>query len=231
MKKLTIIVLFLLTTIISKAQDDSGLHFGLKITPGLTWLKTDSKVFESNGTKFGFAYGLITEFKFSDRYAFATGIDVIYRGGNLKYSSDITTGNTRVVTVTESELKLQYIELPLTLKLKTKEIGALTYYLQVGVAPGLNLSSRANFSSSLETTVNGGTPATSTFEETDVDYKDETNNFDLSMIIGGGIEYTLSGSTVLLVGLQFNNGLLDASDQDDLKMNSNLLGLTVGVLF
>lgn len=51
------------------------------------------------------------------------------------------------------------------------------------------------------------------------------------MIIGGGIEYTLSGSTVLLVGLQFNNGLLDASDQDDLKMNSNLLGLTVGVLF
>ncbi|MBK7570771.1 MAG: hypothetical protein IPI10_03790 [Bacteroidetes bacterium] len=61
--------------------------------------------------------------------------------------------------------------------------------------------------------------------------QDETNNLNLSMLIGGGIEYTLSGSTVLLVGLQLNNGLLDASDQDDLKMNSNLLGLTVGVLF
>ncbi|MBK7570770.1 MAG: outer membrane beta-barrel protein [Bacteroidetes bacterium] len=86
MKKLTIIVLFILTAFGSKAQSDEGLHFGLKITPSIAWLKTDSKVFESNGTKFGFAYGLITEFNFSDHYAFATGIDVTYRGGNLKSS-------------------------------------------------------------------------------------------------------------------------------------------------
>jgi hypothetical protein len=51
------------------------------------------------------------------------------------------------------------------------------------------------------------------------------------MIIGGGIEYTLSGSTVLLVGVQFNNGFLDVSDDEELKMNSNLLGLSVGILF
>lgn len=234
MKKLTILVLLFLTTLITKAQDDNGMHFGLKITPSIGWLRTDSKGVESNGTKFAFGYGLITEFKFSDRYSFATGLDVTYRGGNLK--SSITSGDqtTSTTTNTESSFNLQYIELPLTLKLKTKEIGYLTYYLQVGVAPGINIRARADIKSNTETsTTTGGTTTktTSNFELTGEDVQDDINNFNLSMLIGGGIEYTLSGSTVLLVGLQFNNGLLDASDQADIKMNSNLLGLTVGVLF
>ena len=66
MKKLTVIVLFILTSIVSKAQSDEGLHFGLKITPSLAWLRTDSKSVETNGSKFGFSYGLITEFKFAE---------------------------------------------------------------------------------------------------------------------------------------------------------------------
>lgn len=230
MKKLTVLALLFLTTFISKAQDDNGMHFGLKITPALGWLRTDSKGVESNGTKFAFGYGLITEFKFSDRYSFATGLDVTYRGGNLKSSFETNDGTTRIVSVTESSLNLQYIELPLTLKLKTKEIGYLTYYLQVGVAPGINIRARGDIKSSTQTTV-GGNTTNANVELTDEDVQDDINNFNLSMLIGGGIEYTLSGSTVLLVGLQFNNGLLDASDQPDIKMNSNLLGLTVGVLF
>ncbi len=51
------------------------------------------------------------------------------------------------------------------------------------------------------------------------------------MIIGGGVEYTLSGSTTLLLGVQFNNGFMDIADGDDLKANSNYLALTVGILF
>jgi hypothetical protein len=34
------------------------------------------------------------------------------------------------------------------------------------------------------------------------------------MIIGAGVEYGLSGQTVLLAGLQFTNGFLDAFDTD-----------------
>ena len=60
--------------------------------------------------------------------------------------------------------------------------------------------------------------------------KDNINYLNVSMIIGGGTEYTLSGSTVLLAGLQFNNGFLDVFD-DDSKVNSNYLALTLGILF
>ncbi len=232
MKKLTAIALLILAGFVSKAQDDEGLHFGLKITPSIAWLRTDSKGVESDGSKFGFCYGLITEFKFSDHYSFATGVDVTYRGGKLRQTTETNDNITKIVTIAESASTLQYIELPVTLKLKTNEIGYLTYYLQAGLAPGINIRSRGDIKINTQTTTLAtNSTVTSNVEFTDEDIQDDINNINLSMIIGGGVEYTLSGSTVLLVGLQFNNGLLDVSDDPDLKMNSNMLGLSVGILF
>ena len=204
------------------APDQSGLHFGLKAAPSLAWLRTDTKGIESDGSKFGFSYGLITEFRFAPNYAFATGLDVTYRGGKFKRA--ITLLDT--ITKTTSSISLQYIEIPVTLKLKTNQIGYLTYYLQAGVAPGLNIRAKADY----ETTLQSGT-YTLNGTESNVDVKDDINNFNLSMIIGGGLEYTLSGSTTLLVGVQFNNGFLDVIDGDEIKANSNYLALTIGILF
>ena len=50
------------------------------------------------------------------------------------------------------------------------------------------------------------------------------------MIVGIGLEYTVSGETVFLTGLQFNNGFLDAFDGTP-KVNTNYLALTLAVLF
>ncbi len=232
MKKLTAVALLILSGFASQAQNNEGLHFGLKVTPSIAWLRTDTKGTESDGSKFGFCYGLITEFRFSDNYSFATGLDVTYRGGKLRQTTEVNDNITKVVTIAESALTLQYIELPITLKLKTNEIGYLTYYLQAGLAPAINIRSRGDIAINTQTTTLAtDDKVTSNVEVDDEDIQDEINNINLSMIIGGGIEYTLSGSTVLLVGIQFNNGLLDVSDDEELKMNSNLLGLSVGILF
>ena len=221
-------ILLILTTILLlssqlKAQDDRKLHFGLKASPSLAWIKSDTKGLEGNGTKFGFGYGLITEFTFSTNYSFATGVDVNYRGGNLKYASAINDS----VTTTERNITLQYIEIPITLKLKTNEIGSFTYFLQFGMAPGINI--RAKSDNKITTQV--GSNQASAADDNDVDIKNDINNFNLSMIISGGLEYTLSGSTVLLTSVTFNNGFLDVFDSDDIKGNSNCLALTVGILF
>lgn len=221
MKKIIFLSILMISTLAVVAQDESNVHFGLKAAPSFAWLRTDSKNFSTNGSKFGFSYGLMTEFNFTKRYAFATGIDVAYRGGKLK--SIITDTMT---TTIEQAMTLQYVELPLTLKLKTNEIGYLTYYLQIGVSPGVNIRSKADVKTS--TQYNGTTTSAS---EDGIDIKKDINSFNLSMIIGGGVEYTLSGSTTLLLGVQFNNGFMDIADGDDLKANSNYLALTVGILF
>lgn len=221
MKKIIFFSILMISTLAVVAQDESNVHFGLKAAPSFAWLRTDSKNFSTNGSKFGFSYGLMTEFNFTKRYAFATGIDVAYRGGKLK--SIVTDSMT---TTIEQAMTLQYVELPLTLKLKTNEIGYLTYYLQIGVSPGVNIRSKADVKTS--TQYNGTTTSAS---EDGIDIKKDINSFNLSMIIGGGVEYTLSGSTTLLLGVQFNNGFMDIADGDDLKANSNYLALTVGILF
>ncbi len=206
------------------AQDEQKLHFGLKAAPSLAWLTSDSKGFASNGTKLGFTYGLITEFNFSTHYAFATGIEVAYRGGNSKFS--FTTNDT-ITNVVETKYNLQYIEIPLTLKLKTNEIGYLTYFLQFGIAPGFNIRSKAD----IKTTTQSPNIASTAVELTGEDIKDNINALNVSMIIGGGVEYTLSGNTVLLAGITFSNGFLDVVDGDAIKANSDYLALTIGVLF
>jgi len=230
MKKL-IISFFLFTITLNLFAEDSKLHFGLKAAPSLAWLRTDTKDLESDGSIFGFSYGFITEFRFSDKYAFATGIDITYRGGKLKFIDTQTPGvNTTITTTTSTKFSLQYVELPLTLKLKTNEIGYLTYFLQAGIAPGMNIRARADVDSSIQTTISGSTTTNNPKSVEGIDVKDGINSVNLSMIIGGGLEYTLSGSTTLLVGLQFNNGFLDVFDGDE-KVNSNYLALTIGILF
>ncbi len=227
MKKIILLGMIMTSSFALLAQDESTVHFGLKAAPSFAWLKTDSKDYTANGSKFGFSYGLMTEFNFTKRYAFATGIDVAYRGGKLKsiFNSPNINGGDSVFT-SEQAMILQYVEIPLTLKLKTNEIGYLTYFLQVGVSPGVNIRAKADSKTTLQD--NGVTTSAS---KDGIDIKDDINSFNLSMIIGGGVEYTLSGSTTLLVGVQFNNGFMDVADGDDLKANSNYLALTVGILF
>ena len=68
-------------------------------------------------------------------------------------------------------------------------------------------------------------------EEDNISAKDDFNIFNMNMIIGAGVEYTLSGSTVAFGGLEFNNGFFDIFDGDGAKGVTNYLGLNVGILF
>ena len=230
MKKLLIIAAFILGSLSLFAQEEPAFHFGVKASPSLAWLRSDTKGYASDGSKFGFSYGLITDFNFASKYAFSTGIDITYRGGKFKTVQELKTKvNEDSVISTSASYVLQYLEIPITLKLKTNEIGSVTYYVQVGVAPGINIRARKNYASSTQTTVLG-TKYTTTAEENKLDAQNEINSLSLSMIIGGGVEYTLSGQTVLVGGIQFNNGFLDVFD-DTPKVNSNYLALTLGILF
>ena len=230
MKKLLIIASFILISLTIFAQEEPAFHFGVKASPSLAWLRSDTKGYASDGSKFGFSYGLITDFNFASKYAFSTGVDITYRGGKFKTVQELKDiVNKDSVISTSASYVLQYLEIPITLKLKTNEIGSVTYYVQVGVAPGINIRARKNYESSTQTTVSG-IPQTINAEENKLDAQSEINSLNLSMIIGGGVEYTLSGQTVLVGGIQFNNGFLDVFDGDP-KVNSNYLALTLGILF
>ena len=59
-----------------------------------------------------------------------------------------------------------------------------------------------------------------------------SNLFNLSLTIGAGIEFAISGKTAILAGIVFNNGFVNILDYgDEEKTVLRNLGLRSGLLF
>lgn len=209
MRKLLLLVTIILSTLSTYAQDQK-FHFGLKITPSMAWIKPDNKDVDRDGYKLGFAYGVQTEFRIQENYAIASGVQVAYRGGKLKFVYVDSLNLPDAVF----NYKLQYVEIPIALKMKTNEFNKIRYYGMFGLSPGFMI--RAKYD---------------TDDEDDIDAKKDINVLNVNMLIGAGLEYTISGSTALTGGIEFNNGFFDVFDDKDAKGVSNYLGLNIGVLF
>jgi len=250
MKKLLLLITLSTSVLYTIAQDstksdvDPNFHFGMKGSLGFAWLRSDTKAVESDGAIMRASYGFIADFKFAQNYAFSTGVDVSYKGGKLKRQVDTrtistTTGDTTDLTqIYEQRTRATYVEVPLTVRLKTNQIGYVKYYLQVGLAPGFNIKASYNADIDQETQLNGDIVKTEKLEVEDEDLSDDINFFNLSMIIGAGFEYNLTGTTNLITGISFSNGFLDVSDKKatnpviaGTKLNSNMISLNVGILF
>jgi hypothetical protein len=232
MKKTTALLfltVWMVTAIFAQDPTDKKFHFGLKGTPGVFWLKPDDKTVTSNGMKFGFGYGLITEFRLAENYAFVTGIELSGIGGKFTQVLTTTTASVTATINDEENLKLQYIQIPFALKMKTKMIGSIKYFGQFGL--GISINSKATTSHEIKIT---GLPD---LVENDVDIKKNINPFRLALNVGGGIEYNLSGSTSLLIGAHYDNAFLNvlrsstSVNPNKTKIFSKGIVITVGILF
>lgn len=220
MKKIILVfALFIISEFNLFAQK---FHFGLGVTPSMAWLHPGSDDIEGDGSKFVFGYGLITEFAIAENYAFATGLTIDGKGGKLRTKNEapftIPPDTTEIIDFVFYDFNLRYIDIPLTLKMKTNQIGSIRYYGQFGLSPGFLISAKG--------TIKGG----QSLIKDDEDVKEDINNINVSLVIGLGLEYNLSGNTNLLVGLIYKNGFSDVVDSSS-KANVNTLGLNIGVLF
>jgi hypothetical protein len=231
MKKIFALVSIILLSVFSFAQDNGGsinkFRFGFKVAPALAWLKPDIKGYESGGSKIGFIYGAMMDYNFAKNYALNLGLEVSYRGGKLKYE----VSNTSVTFKGVNTYNLQYIEIPFSIKMKTNEIGYMTYFGQFGFQPAFKFSAKADYESTLT-----NPSQTITTNETDIDVTDQINSFNASLLFAIGTEYRISGNTSLIGAIQFSNGftnVLDVKDPTDteVKAITNYLSLNIGVFF
>lgn len=217
MKKITFISFLLcIFTISAFSQNEKFFRFGIHGSPSLAWMKPTKKDIQSDGLRLGFGYGLITEFTLGDNYSLATGIESSYSGGKLLQNN---LADTSVITTL---YKIQYLEIPITLKMKTNEINYITYFAKFG--GGIN----ARLQASKDETIKKGQ---TTITNEDVDILNKVSFFRVAFHVGLGIEYSLGGSTALLVGLNFNNGLIDILKGDALNAKNNFINMNIGVLF
>ncbi len=228
-------------------NEDRTFRLGIQVNPNIAWMKSNRTGFESNGSKMGFAYGLSFEYFLSNNYLLSTGLFLQNTPGKVKYVG-VTDGlDNLYVADVEATYKFRYIELPLTLKLRTNEIGYFTYYANIGLKAGINYKSKAEFEYNYS---DGILPIQQSANYTLDDASDDANFMNMAMVIGAGVEYNISGNTSLILGLTFNNGFInqfdrtvsDVTDENILLLggdlsnkeanaNLNYMALNIGIYF
>ncbi|HIA05521.1 MAG TPA: PorT family protein [Flavobacteriales bacterium] len=205
---------------------DKKVGFGLQATPALCWLKPDgSKSLSRDGSKVGFGYGLVFDFRFGENYSLSTGMNVVSSKSQIRYLEVDTLGIQYTHGGVEDTLyppfgvtySVNYIELPIHLMLKTNEIGYMTYFGQFGLATQIKTKAKGD-----------ATGVESWVDREDVG--DEVKVFNMGLSIGAGFEYSLGGDTKLLVALVYNNGFSDVLKSNDL-VTAKSLGLRLGIMF
>lgn len=224
---LTFAIFALLTVPLSLKAQYKSIAMGVKLAPDLGWLKVEEENYKTEGIVPGLNWGLITDFYFAENYSFSTGFSVSFHNGKISYP-DIRSG---AIGVLNRKYRLKYLDVPLMVKMKTNDIGKFRIYGQIGLQPGVRLSSKA------KDTFRAASPVfTDVKEWHNIDK--QTTLFRASMVVGAGIEYPIDKSTALVAGINFINGLTNVLKGDNSVDASvshravpNAFELNLGIIF
>lgn len=202
MKKI-LLSLALVAGITSAAQ--AQVEIGLKISPNIGTNRVSSTrdfKLTSDGARVHFGGGLVVDYFFGENYAFTTGLELIGKGGTIK---------TRVLGLadTTTELGLQYLQLPVGIKLFTNEVAPDTrVYFQLGGEVGALIGGKVNGNKNEPTSASR--KVTKGF-----------NTPELGVALGIGAEMQMGKSTKVFGGFSYRRGLTDIADDSFLNAEEN----------
>lgn len=221
-------------------ENDKKFRFGLRVSPTPTWFRSaDPKLVAGAGAKFGFGFGLQTEFRINSTASFVTGIGGDFLGGKQSYKNgqgyvlnkgggytnsketDFSQGTTGLYNSTNNgdkfyeiksrSVKATYVTIPVLLKLMTKDISGFKYY---GIFGG-NIAIQTKFRASDEITelnyniVNNTYESGATTTITDMKPTGDLIPFNVGLNVGLGAEYNLSGSTSFFFSIHYLRGFIN----------------------
>jgi len=227
MKKLLLIFgvfLFSIGNIIAQDVDFNRVRLGIFVMPAPSVVIAQNTAIETGGG-IGFGGGIIADYAFSERYWLGTGIGIT----NLPASTTVVDLTNFTTT---ADYNIRYLEIPLTLKLLTGEIGTgsagyFKYFGQAGVNLAVPLSARYDRTS---------TDPLLILEE-NVKANKQIQKINLGLIISAGTEYNIADQTSLYAALWYNAGFTGVlksvqglNDSDD-KVTLGYVGIKVGAMF
>lgn len=198
---------------ISSSDKLKRLRFGVFVAPTISWMKPTaekdgSQIQNNGGSKPGLIYGLMGDYYFTDNYAIASGLYINSGGGKIHTSNDvISTVNPWAITRADINYTLQYLEIPVALKLRTDEINKMRFFGQVGLTVAFNISKKFSYDI---TATNSNSGADSLFvSEEKAKITGGVGNIIpvlFQMNIGAGMQYAIGPKLDAYVGFFFNNG-------------------------
>ncbi len=236
-----------------------SFRFGLKIAPNILWYAPDNeKKYENPGSVVKFSWGLMAEIRLSETASIATGLELTGAGGKLSFQDStyyllnadeefVAFSNSTTDTLSsqyllkERQYNVSYVTLPFLVKMKTKEIGYMTYFGQFGL--NIGVKTKAKFDDTVSPI---GTSGANSLSNEDLDGDDDMQLLNLALNVGAGFEYNMSGSTSLVFGVNYNHGFSntlkknskylaehDGTSYNSIKQKATMRGITItaGILF
>ena len=228
--------------------DTRKVKFGLYGQGSLCWLSPEEqKIYSTGDYGLGFGWGLDTEININNTTSLRTGLNFsTFNAGINYYDTDLTLNhktfylldatenfvnwddgllndsNKYIYQLYNRNFSINYVNIPLVLKLKTNEIGYFTYYGEFGTTIGLKTKSTVDDDSKLFTWNSNDSiflesqPFPTVIENINIDKATQT--IRLGLTIGAGAEYSLSGNTALFFQLNWNyfiNNQLVSKDKEE----------------
>ncbi len=267
---------------VTEDNDVKNFRFGLLGGLSMDWLNVDNdKKFEKGGMGLGNHWGLQLEFKLNNTLSIISGLSLTSNNLKLNYntassadtvlyildkdeafvdfpsdsaeiSSTMMGATNNVYWLQNRKIKANYVNIPIALKMKTKEIGYITYFGQFGANIGIKTGAKTDdiVQKAVIDTTGAYTFNSETIELSKLDVSKAVQPVRVGLKIGFGAEYNISGTTSIYAELNYNhyftNALRKESNETYLnkydyaderfenvgaKVIPGSVSLTVGILF
>jgi len=129
---------------------------------------------------------------------------------------------------------LRYIEIPVTLKMRTRRFSDMAFFGQLGLNTGFNIGAKSK--DQFEYTNEDGELISLNEEENEI--KDQINLLNASFIIGIGLEYFVDESISIIAGINYlggftnilnNSNTVDPTIEEKAQLQS--VEFVIGVIF
>lgn len=186
---------------------------GIKVSPLLSVNRASSEDNQisasSNGVGVKMSFGPIVDFFLKENYYFSTGL--LYTPKRAGIAINLAEENIRG----KEDYKLQYLQIPATLKMFTNELALdKRLYFQIGAIPEIKIDEK-------------GTSANTFIRK--------FRSVDFSVMAGLGLEYRLGVSSTIFGGLSYTRGLINAAskrfDKHDFTLKHDIVSLDFGIKF
>lgn len=216
-------------------------RFGLFVGPTVNSLKpvassADDYAITKGKGRIGFSFGINADYNINERYTIYTGLGLDWRGGNIEALHDSTKAlpANYVKMADVSYKKMQYLSVPLGLKMKAFETGPWRVFAQTGFDLGLLLSQKGDYS------IRYANDSTITRTNEKLGGIATVFPINLGWCIGAGTEYELNDKNSFYGAILYRNGFIDATTPQtndkgqrfsDGNIRSNTWALRIGYFF
>lgn len=208
--KRIIFLILLSIPIATIAQPEIGLKFSPTLSVNRVSTESDTVNVDGSGLGIRFMFGPVLDFYLGKNYYFTTGL--LYAPQRVSF--DYNSNNGAEITETYN---LQYLQIPVMLKLLTNEISLdKSIYFNIGFNGEFKIN------------------------EKDADKEnfivEDFKAFNTSLHLGFGLEYRIGVSTRIQVGFGYNRGLINVTSNqinmdDKIVTKNDLLSLDFTLMF